>query len=708
MRQARTEPVATLRGLPGVLLAGLLALGLLAVPAATAGATEGASTTAGSPLPVTVSVNRIDPQVLTPGEDLTLAVTLTNTGTTPVTEPRVLVDLDRSSFLSRSSLDTWRDAGPYDAAGTTVLQVDLAAPLAVGSSASATLTVPAASVGLPSSSSSWGARGLAVEVVDAADPTRIRLGIMRTFALWFPAQEVTPTTLSILVPFTSPDPSSTAASTIADQTTSGGRLDRLLTATASHPDVTWAVDPSLLATASAGGSATGPAWAEEVVAASEGREVQLLPWGDADTSALAHTGATELSRLAWELSEAEASALGLRSSEVLAWPGAATTDLTTALEVSAGGSRAVVVSPGELLPPSVLTYTPTGLAGATVGTTTVDLLVPDPELSTSLETGMTAEEADAGGAAQLTPATAAADVLAELAIITRERPSDGRHVLATLSRTWSPSADVTDAQLSAIEAAPWVDLVPVSELAAREVPAVDRGTLPQQEIDPDEVSSAELARSAAALDARESIATMGSDPEALVGDVTLERLAVTALAWRTDPDGRAAAIGASQAATAALRSAVSVPPSATVNLLSTSGELPLRVDNALDQDVTLLVRLLPGDSRLVAGSAVEVVVPARGEATVTIPVRGVQSADVEAVVELSTPSGVVVDSSTRLTVRVRAEWENIGTAVIGGLLALGLVIGLVRTARRARGTRADRAAAAGQPEPLASEDQEES
>ena len=720
MSPARTTPVATGRGLLGGLDASVLAVGLLALPAGATGATGATGTTGALPgtpdvrtvvsssLPVTVSATRISPQVLAPGQDLSVSVTLTNTGTSAVAEPRVLVGLDRSGFLSRSSLDAWREAGPYAPAGSTVLEVDLDEPLAAGSSTSTTLTVPAASVGLPSAASSWGARGLAVEVVDAADPTRVRLGVVRTFALWFPEHDVTPTSLSVLVPLTGPAPTSTAATTVADQTARGGRLDSLLAATASHRDVTWAVDPSLLTTASEDLSGSGADWAEAVVGASAGRQVQLLPWGDVDLSALAHTDDTALTTLAAQRSATEADEWGLRTSDEFAWPGVASTDLSTALPASDGGSRAVVVAPGELLPPSLLTYTPTGLTSIDAGATSVTLLVPDQELSTALELGMTTEEEAAGGGAQLTSATAAADVLAELAIITRERPSDGRHLLATLPRDWSPTAAVADAQLDAIEAAPWVDLVPVSALVADEVPAVDRGELPQREVADTEVTTAELRRSATALEQRVAVAAMGSDPEALVGDLTAERLSVAALAWRTDPAGRSAAVDATVTATTSLRSAVSVPPAATVNLLSTSGELPLRVDNALDQDVTLLVRLRPTDRRLVAGEAVEVVVPAQGESTVSIPVRGVQSADVDAVVELSTPDGTLIDASTRLTVRVRAEWENIGTAIVGGLLAVGLVIGLIRTARRARGTRADRAAAAGQPQPLASEDEDES
>lgn len=682
----------------GALIGGLLGLGgVVAAPAVAAD----------QPLPVTVLATRIAPQVLAPGQDLTVAVTLTNTGSTPVAQPRVFVDLDRRSFVSRSSLDRWRQAGPYASAGAAVGEADLPAPLAAGASASTVVTVPAAAIGLSSNAWSWGARGLAVEVVDAADPTRIRLGMLRTFTVWFPPQEVTPTTLSVVVPITGPAPAPDESAVVAAQVATGGRLDRLLRATQTHPGVTWAVDPALLATAAADRTGAGTTWASGLVHATDGREVQLLPWGDADVTALAHTGDGELEQLAEERSSTVAADLGLSASDVFSLPGAAVTDLTTAGAASAGGSRAVVVAPGELLPPSVLTYTPSGLTTETSGATTVRLLVPDAELSQALRTGLTLEEEAAGGVAQLTGASAAADLLAELAIITRERPSDGRHVLASLPRDWSPDATIASAQLSALEQAPWVRLAPVSALADSQAPTVSRGSLPQRAVAPTEVTAAELATADRTVTERAAIAAMGADPAALLGDPATERLTPAALAWRSDPAGRTASIARSVAQTTALRASVSVPPTGTVNLISTSGALPLRVDNVLDQDVTLVVRLRTTDRRLVADTPVQVVVPARGQTTVEIPVRGVQSADVQAVVELSTTAGVVVDASTRLTVRVRAEWENIGTGAVGGLLALVLVIGLVRTARRARGTRADRAAAAGQPSALVDELEDE-
>jgi len=236
-------------------------------------------------------------------------------------------------------------------------------------------------------------------------------------------------------PRTGPAPAPGQAGIIARETADGGRLHEVLRATSAHPGVTWAVDPALLTTAAADGASSGAGWTADLLRSTSGREVQLLPWGDADLAALAHAGGTALTQLAEERSTKAATDLGLAASNAFSLPGAATTDLTTATASSAGGSRAVVVAPGELPPPSVLTYTPSALATTSSGATTLRLLVPDLELSQSMATGTTA----GGAAGQLSGASAAAELLAELAIITRERPSDGRHLLASLPRHWSPS-----------------------------------------------------------------------------------------------------------------------------------------------------------------------------------------------------------------------------------------------------------------------------
>jgi hypothetical protein len=669
-------------GTVAAVLAGLLILG----SAAAAAGTSGTVTPTSTGMPVDVLITSITPQVLAPGSDLRIRATLHNTGTTAIPAPRVTVHLGDSQFISRSSLDTWRAASPDAAPGPRVLTVDLAAPLAPGASAAVDLVVPAASINLSRRLTSWGARGLAVLVTDAADPGAERLGVARTFALWFPEQEVTATRLSILVPITGPpiDPEGDWMAALDESTRPGGRLSAVLAATADHREVTWVVDPWLVDAAPLAGG-TVPGWSAALLEAMTDREVHLLPYADPDLAALAHAGAGELLTAATDRAHdvVATSALPDGAQVAIAWPADALPDLWTATLANRTRAGALLVGPGELPSPAVLTYTPTGRTEVTASGDEVTVLVPDGRLSGALVTGRVGA-ADAPGSGPVTGAIAAQDLLAELAVITRERPADARHMLVTVPRTWTPDPDVVEAQLSAILEAPWVHAEPVTALIGAAEPEVDRGTLPAREVTRTEVSPAALDQVRTAVTLRERLATIVPDPETVLGDLELELLAPASVAWRGDPLGRSAVVSSSRAATAALRAGVSVPPAPEVNLVSTSGDLPVDVVNTLTQEVTVLVALVPGDRRLIADEAVPVTVPPGSMVTVAIPVHAVQSADVDVMVELRTAEGTVITNATHFTVRVRAEWESIGAAVMGGLLGIGLMIGLIRTVRRGR------------------------
>src|SRR5665811_775737 len=95
-----------------------------------------------------------------------------------------------------------------------------------------------------------------------------------------------------------------------------------------------------------------------------------------------------------------------------------------------------------------------------------------------------------------------------------------------------------------------------------------------------------------------------------------------------------------------------------LTLVSSSGGLPVRVTNTLNQEARIAVGLRPADGRLVADDVVPVTIPADGEVLVQIPVRAVQSGDVTVTVELRTADGALLDDSTQFQVRVRAEWEG--------------------------------------------------
>ena len=668
--------------------------------------------------PLELSITEVDPQVLQPGDDLTVTVRVRNVGNAPVLEPRVGLSMDRTAFIGRYSLDRWRSAAPTAAVGVELVNRDLATGLAPGEATTVQLVVPARQLPLTNRASTWGARGIAVTGVDLADPARQRLGVTRSFALWFPEQDVNATRVSVLTPLVGPAVEATTDTWVPEldaATADGGRLAQVLDATAEASYVTWLLDPWLLDAADSGGVATR-AWRDELLDAMTDREVQLLPYLDADLAAIAHTAHTDLATTAIRRAEAAARSHGLSdASRVrLALPAVDEPDLVTAELAGTTRNLALVVGPGVLPPPVVLTYTPSGRATATAGGTDVTVLVPDERLSQALTTGrvpLAVQVADPATVEDtvLTPAAAAQDLLAELAVITRERPNDSRHVLLTVPRDWTPDVAVAAAQIAALDEAPWVRPEPVSALIGLADPEVDRGTLPTRSADEDEVGGSQIGELAAALERRSSLASMLTDPDSVLGNVELEMLSALSVAWRSDPDGRNGLLGRTRAEGDVLADAVTVSPTTEegINVLSTSADLSVNVANALEEPITVAVRLRPDDPRLRAEESVEVTIPGLGQQLVSVPVHAVKSADVQVTVEVLTPDGTLLDADTSFLVRVRAEWEGIGTAIIGSVLALGVVLGIARTIRRGRTARRAAPAPDAGPDALSPEQHEE-
>lgn len=126
---------------------------------------------------------------------------------------------------------------------------------------------------------------------------------------------------------------------------------------------------------------------------------------------------------------------------------------------------------------------------------------------------------------------------------------------------------------------------------------------------------------------------------------------------------------------------LSVAPLSTVNVLHQDANFPISVINSGSQELTVNVGLYPSDPRLQAANTVRVTIPAGGQAEVQVPVRAVGRGDVTAHVELITISGQKIVTSEEVTVRVRPNWEDIGTVIVVVLVLTLFVLGLVRSVR---------------------------
>ena len=657
--------------------------GMTVMPASAATPSTDAAATAASTSPVTVRLVSLTPEVIRPGDTLTVVAELENTGTQDITSPVAALSVAKYRYSTRVAFASWESLPDSAPLGTTMQSLPLPDTLAAGATTKITFTVEANSLGLLGGEVGWGPRGISVSVTgEGTDyPTTTPLGVLRTYLVWFPIadEEVTPVDVNVLVPIVGPavDPldAETSAAALAEDTDKGGRLSKVVSATEDFPAVAWAVDPAVVAPTTNGGtdepssSPAATAWARHTLAAANGRDVFALPTFDQDWSAYAAAGLTPPAR-----SELPAGLSTWRTD--LTWPAQAT-PTTSALRLAAAADAPIVVTaPGSLSPDPQISYTPTGLTTVSTSAGTVTALLPDVVLSSQL-----------AAPSQTSAAAARQRVVAELAIVSRERPAEERAILLTAPRSWTPIPEVARAQLEGIDSIPWARLMPVSTLLDTTVPDLPRTspaatTASAGELTQDQLTSLEETRTGVELFAR-----VVPDPTALTTHIDAAALAATSVAWRTDPAGRDAAIERLTAAADATTSSISVVSQSDFTLISSGSNLPIKVHNSLDQPATVTVALSPDDPRLVAEAPVTVVVPAGSDATAKVAVRAVGRGNVTVTVQILGPDGSVIATPASIGVKVRADWENLGTAIIAGLLVLLLGGGIWRTIHRGRSDR---------------------
>lgn len=729
---------------------------------------------------VTITVDALDPEVLTSDHDLTVTGTIANGTDDAVSSLSLRVDVQSRTALSSAELASWLDEERTGSLATVLTQ-DLDNDVQPGTTRSFSVTVPHDSLPL-SSSDQWGPRGVQVTVLSSGS----ELASDRTVVVWDDGVPVSPTRVTAVVPVTaspaelalltspereeavsdavsaSADPTDQATASAqtpkdstADSTTSSTTeqvaavRERVLgllslagdgvvlavdpalmealglpsgttpsqSATATPTDTARATDgattaatptgspsarPSTTASTPTTGATTAPATGTGSAGATAGSaaptdtelvealkvaaakgDVVALPWSDADVSALAHLGRGDLISSATSRSAASGT-VEEGASTGLAWVAGALD--TSTLRALSDTTTTVIASPGDLPVTESLTYTPSG-------TTVVDgrtVLVPDTDLSSALGGRLTTD----AGETNLSDLDARQVLRGDTAILTRQAPSLSRDVVVTLSRTQAARTDpeVLRQRIAALTGSGWTTAQDLDALLAgadessREGGDVTRQALPAEQRAASEVSAADLTRATRAASYLSSVASVLEDPSAVLGregDV----VATTASAsWRTDTAGRVSNISSAREAGDAVAAGLTAVPSSTINLISSKADLPVRITSSLDQDVTVRIHLVPSAQRLQADADTTVTVPASGEVTSKVPVTAVGSGDVDLTIEVLAADGTPVGTPTTVHMRVRADWENLGTRVIGLGLVIMLAVGITRTVRRGRRT----------------------
>lgn len=655
----------------------------LAVAGALAGlAVPASAATADPDLPVSVQITSVAPSVLRPGEDLHVTAVLRNDGDDEIAQPTAALRLSRFRVSSRAEVEAWSSAGTEGLSRTSrVATAPVAAPLLPGASATVELVVPAAGVRLLDGADTWGPRGLVVEALDGTG----RVGLQRTFLLWLTTDDVPQTPVSILVPAVGPPsaPSESGDGTGPDErtvaeldelTAPGGRLHTLAAAVATDPDIGVALDPALIAAASAGSQRTRT-WATDLTDELRAHDVVALPWSDPDIAAAAHAGSADLVQLAVDRT-AETGIPGLTTTDGLLWaPGEELPDQATGAVTSQAGADLLV------LPPRTDTdakATPDARGSAHTTAGTVATLGPDATLTRLLTAP---QDVDPGA----TTTTTVQRALAELAVISREGSDPPRMLLAP-DRAWEPDLPNVTALLTAFQGTPWVRVTRVDSLL-HAVTDPARTTLPADSTAVDELAPAGVRALAAARGRAVAFASVTSEPAILLDGVDTAVLAPLSVSWRADPDGREALVGSVITEVDARTTGLTIARVSDVRVVAADSELPLIVRNALAVPATVVLEVTPRKACLEVGAVEPVTVEAQSEVSVRVPLHARANCSVVVGAQLTSTDGLAVSPTVRFTAQVAPTIESIGTIVVGVLLALGLVLGIVRTVRRGQSAR---------------------
>ena len=438
-----------------------------------------------------------------------------------------------------------------------------------------------------------------------------------------------------------------------------------------------------------------------------------LPWGDSDTAALAHLQRADLIETATQRTQ-ESAIVKAGAPASMSWLASSVMDSATVNTLPQSTST-IITSPDSLPVTDELTYTPSGLGA--LGDRAVlipeqslsEALAGEPSSKTSNDTSDEASQDGASDQARQASSSSQTTQAAELdtrqllrgnsAILTRQAPGLERDIVVAMPRQAASTVDPSalKARVAALRSTSWTQsqsLSGLEERARAEVEAVEAGTSGIERSEPsddnvtddNELTTATLAAAGGTASRLQSVASVLSDPAALLGEYTNLEAVVSSATWRAKPATCRAQVPAAEAAGTGVTSSLAAVPSSTINLISSEAQLPVRITSSLAQDVTVQVYLTSDNKRLQVPRTTTVTVPAHQQAKVTVPIQAVGSGDVGLTVQVLAADGTTVGTPTTVNMRVRADWESRGTGVIVGVLVSIVVIGTVRTVRRGRRT----------------------
>ncbi|WP_053660818.1 DUF6049 family protein [Streptomyces sp. MMG1121] len=500
----------------GALLAGApLLAGLLQLPAA-------APAQAASSDTVSVALDSLAPNAPTDGDTLTVSGTVTNNGKQAVTQAHVGLEVG-PSLTTRSAIDnvTRRSDDVQSGIGTEVggKYVQKFTSLAPGVAEHFSISVPVDKLDL--GADGVYEFGVSLSGQTSAQPWDQVLGIQRTFLPWQPSDADTKTKTTFLWPLLSTVhmTAKTGAGELqtpvflnddlAKELAPGGRLTQMVDL-GKDLDVTWVIDPDLLASVDAMATgnyrlpgdndtttpgpkdhqAVAKQWLADLQDAVAGKEVVALPFADPDLASLAHNGTSVTGSLSHLKDATDVAATTVKTvlhvtpSTDFAWPVEGAVDPAIMKVATSAGADRVIARSDSLQETTGLPYTPSAARPVGGGTTAV---VADARLSTAFEGDLT----------KANSTTLAVQAFLAQSLEVNEQTDKQRSIVVAPQRMPTASqAQAMAAALKALEGANWSQSQNLSA-AAKDKPDPDATTqIPSTQFYPSSLRKQELPASA--------------------------------------------------------------------------------------------------------------------------------------------------------------------------------------------------------------------
>ncbi|POX56882.1 hypothetical protein C3489_03625 [Streptomyces sp. Ru71] len=509
-----------LRRTAALLMGAPLLAGLMQVPAAPhAQAAADAAPAASGSRTVSVAVDSLTPSVPSDGDTLTVSGTVTNNGRQAVTDAHVGLRVG-PELSTRSEIEAAAERTGYTpgADGSEIggSYVAKFAKLTPGVAEHFSISVPVDKLDLGGDGVYQ--LGVSLSGQTSAQQWEQVLGIQRTFLPWQPDEADTKTKTTVLWPLMSPVRMTAETSPgeqqtpvfldddLAKEIAPGGRLEQMV-ALGKNLDVTWVIDPDLLASVDAmtgsykvrgngdtpttgRNQALAKQWLAELQQAVAGKEVVALPFGDPDLASLAHNGTSVTGSLSQLKEATDVAALTVETvlhvtpTTDFAWPVAGAVDPSIMKVATSAGADKVIARSDSLRETSGLPYTPSAARPVGGGTTAV---VADARLSTGFQGDLTSASASSLAVQQF---------LAQSLALNQQSDKERSIVVAPQRMPTASQAQAMAEAVTALQGGTWSQAQQLSA-AAKAKPDPDATTsIPSGSAYPSSLRRQELPRSA--------------------------------------------------------------------------------------------------------------------------------------------------------------------------------------------------------------------